>query len=79
MTPIRLSTGHRSSPTLSPGGVLMLAFVCLIAAMLFAIHTAACLGWHGIEGAGWFALAGIGIVAKVVDELLALRASRLQP
>ena len=26
MTPIRLSTGHRSSPALSPGGALMLAF-----------------------------------------------------
>ena len=53
---------------------LLAAFLCLLGALAFGIHTSAAMGWHDLEGAGWFAVCGVSIVAAVLLELRALRA-----
>ena len=50
------------------------AFLGLCGALAYGIHTSAALGWHDLEGAGSFALCGVGTVAALLLELCALRA-----
>ena len=48
------------------------AFLGLCGALAYGIHTSAAMGWHDLEGAGSFALCGVGTVAALILEFPAL-------
>ena len=61
-------------PRLTAIGAGIVAFLAILAALAYGIHTSAAMGWHDLEGAGWFAFCGVSIVAALLLKLYALRA-----
>ena len=64
-------------PALTVESASILAVVALTLALGLTIHEAAALGWHGIEGAAWFAVAlGWGAVGVALGFLALTRRFR---